>query len=346
MRAVVVLFLLNVGLCSLGFKLLNKVKDVKDHPKGFGTAKHAVIIGIDGFGGEYLRNVSDQLPGLQAFFDFGAYTTRSRNLSPTVSAPNWAGYLTSMGVTQSGIYSNAWVIADGNPSSKTEHMPPSSGRGRPQTLFSVLKGHDPSAKTALMFTWLWFLQIAKMNPHVDNWFWGQEGITCGKTESEPDCLNRQDWSVTEKTVEAIKNDQPTLTFIHFDAVDGAGHGSYWGSDLYYEMVKQKDMHVAEIFNALTTTKTSTGKPMIDETIVVIVADHGGYKSSHGWVPPFIAEVHVPLLLLGPGIKNVDLDNFEYRDISSLDMPVTVLNALGVEPGKYMRGRVLEEIYED
>ena len=66
-----------------------------------------------------------------------------------------------------------------------------------------------------MFTWLWFLQIAKMNPHVDNWFWGQEGITCGKTESEPDCLNRQDWSVTEKTVEAIKNDQPTLTFIHF-----------------------------------------------------------------------------------------------------------------------------------
>jgi hypothetical protein len=40
--------------------------------------------GIDGFGGEYLRNVSEQLPGLQAFFDFGAYTTRSRNLSPTV----------------------------------------------------------------------------------------------------------------------------------------------------------------------------------------------------------------------------------------------------------------------
>ena len=70
-------------------------------------------------------------------------------------------------------------------------------------------------QTALLFTWLWFLQIAKKNPHVDNWFWGQEGITCGKTESEPDCLNRQDWSVTEKTVEAIKNDQPTLTFIHF-----------------------------------------------------------------------------------------------------------------------------------
>jgi hypothetical protein len=45
-----------------------------------------VFLGIDGFGGEYLRNVSDQLPALQTFFDFGAYTTESRNLAPTVSS--------------------------------------------------------------------------------------------------------------------------------------------------------------------------------------------------------------------------------------------------------------------
>ena len=83
-----------------------------------------------------------------------------------------------------------------------------------------------------------------------------------------------------------------------DAVDGAGHSSYWGSDIYYEMVKQKDMQVAKILNALSTTKTSSGKPMIDETIVVVVADHGGYKNNHNWTPPFIAEVYVPLLLIG------------------------------------------------
>jgi hypothetical protein len=77
-------------------------------------------------------------------------------------------------------------------------------------------------QTALMFTWLWFLQIAKQNPHVDNWFWGHEGIVCGKTESEPDCLNRQDWSVAEKTIEAIKKDQPTLTFIHFGRFKALG----------------------------------------------------------------------------------------------------------------------------
>ena len=48
---------------------------------------------------------------------------------------------------------------------------------------------------------------------------------------------------------------------------------------------------------------------------------------------------------GPGILNINLDDpLAYRDISILDMTTTVLNALGIEPGRYMRGRILEEIY--
>ena len=43
MRCLGILILLNVGLCSTAFKLLNKAKN--EHPRGFGTAKHAVIIG-------------------------------------------------------------------------------------------------------------------------------------------------------------------------------------------------------------------------------------------------------------------------------------------------------------
>ena len=58
-------------------------------------------------------------------------------------------------------------------------------------------------------------------------------------------------------------------------------------------------------------------------------------------------MHLYLSFLGPGVKNVNLeDSLKYCDVSTLDMTVTVLNALGIEKGKYMRGRVLEEIYED
>lgn len=38
--------------------------------------------------------------------------------------------------------------------------------------------------------------------------------------------------------------------------------------------------------------------MIEETMVVVVADHGGYRNTHGITPPFIAEVYVPLLIRG------------------------------------------------
>lgn len=46
MRVLGVLLLFNLGVCSLGFKLFQMTKKIKDRPKGFGTAKHAVIIGM------------------------------------------------------------------------------------------------------------------------------------------------------------------------------------------------------------------------------------------------------------------------------------------------------------
>ena len=64
-----------------------------------------------------------------------------------VSAPNWGTYLTSMDVTQHGIYSNDWTAANGNSVGDTAFsVPPISGRGRPQTMFSVIKLHDQSLK--------------------------------------------------------------------------------------------------------------------------------------------------------------------------------------------------------
>ena len=62
---------------------------------------------------------------------------------------------------------------------------------------------------------------------------------------------------------------------------------------------------------------------------------------------FIDNTDLKFFNSGPRIRNIDLDNCELdgRDISSLDMPVTILNSLGLKPGRFMKGRVLEEIYE-
>ena len=41
-------------------------------------------------------------------------------------------------------------------------------------------------------------------------------------------------------------------------MDQSGHGTYWGSPLYYKMVREKDKQIARILDALAATKTSSG----------------------------------------------------------------------------------------
>ena len=47
--------------------------------------------------------------------------------------------------------------------------------------------------------------------------------------------------------------------VNTDAVDGAGHSSHWGSDLYYEIVQQKEYQLQALVEALENTTTESGK---------------------------------------------------------------------------------------
>lgn len=53
-------------------------------------------------------------------------------------------------------------------------------------------------------------------------------------------------------------------------------------------------------------------------------------------------VRIPLLFLGPEVKRGHTIT-GYRSIT--DVAPTALNALGLQPGKYMVGKVLEDIYD-
>ncbi|MBO7678232.1 MAG: alkaline phosphatase family protein, partial [Thermoguttaceae bacterium] len=59
-----------------------------DSPVG---AKHVVLIGYDGFGGNYIH--WDELPNLSRFKDNGAWTQKMRSVIPSSSAINWASIL-------------------------------------------------------------------------------------------------------------------------------------------------------------------------------------------------------------------------------------------------------------
>ncbi|KAF4748242.1 hypothetical protein FOZ63_017090, partial [Perkinsus olseni] len=70
-----------------------------------GKFKRAIIIGIDGLGGHYFGNTSDdQAPFLRSMVDSpqACYNFRARAEYPLTSAANWATILTGMKATPIG----------------------------------------------------------------------------------------------------------------------------------------------------------------------------------------------------------------------------------------------------
>ncbi len=80
--------------------------------------------------------------------------------------------------------------------------------------------------------------------------------------------------------------------------------------------------------------------MMADTLIVLTADHGGYRYGHGQFDE--ACMYIPTLYMGPGVQQgAKITDY----VTNKDIAPTAINALGLKPGKWMVGRVLEEIYE-
>lgn len=72
----------------------------------FAQAGHVVVIGIDGFGAQAIRD--NPVPAIRALMASGSWTLRARGVMPTVSSPNWASMIMGAGPEQHGVLSNEW----------------------------------------------------------------------------------------------------------------------------------------------------------------------------------------------------------------------------------------------
>ena len=73
---------------------------------------------------------------------------------------------------------------------------------------------------------------------------------------------------------------------------------------------------------------------------MVTADHGGFRSGHGDFSE--ADMFIPALFMGPGvIPGTAIKSY----VTDKDFAPTALNALGLQPGKYMVGRIVEDIYK-
>src|SRR5690606_15777570 len=102
----------------------------------------------------------------------------------------------------------------------------------------------------------------------------------------------------EETVAAfadyIVDKKPVLSWVHFDGVDHAGHSEGHGSEEYFQAIRTADSCVRIVYEAIQ--KAGIEK----NTLLMIVADHGGIGTSHGGED--IEELTVPMIFFGAGVK--------------------------------------------
>ncbi|MBX7259307.1 MAG: alkaline phosphatase [Candidatus Hydrogenedentes bacterium] len=283
--------LVHAALCAAAFVCVTPVFAAAP------IAEHVVIIGVDGMSPDGLEKADT--PNMDELMKRGSYSLHARGVMPTSSSSNWASILMGAGPEQHGITSNDWQL------DKFEIAPTVKGPGGMfPTIFSVIRQQRPDANTAALYEWGDFGRLF-----------------------ERDMVNRaanpKGAALTaRRACEYIVEFKPTLLFVHLDLVDHAGHASGHGSPEYYASVTEADKFVGDIVAAIKDAKIE------EQTVVMVVSDHGGKDKGHGGST--MAEIEVPWIIAGPGIKA----HYEIPEpVDSYQTAPTVAHIFGLKPPK-------------
>ncbi len=258
--------------------------------------KHVAVIGIDGMGN--FNNLTET-PNLDKIFENGATTNYGLSMDPTISAENWGAMLLG-----------AEPIVHGLTNSKLSHND-HKGDFLP-SLFKRIYDNIPNATLYSYCNW---------NP-----------INIGLIEKDipvQKYTNGNDKELTDEIIKIVK-EKPTFLFVHFDETDGAGHRNGYGTEKQLETVRYEDGQTGRIFKAYEDAG------IIDDTLFIVIADHGGFEHSHGGYSD--TEKYIFFGVRGKGIEKSDI---EY--MRTVDLHATVLYGLGIDIPKYDLKRFCSQV---
>jgi len=272
-------------------------------------AEHVVVIGMDGLTPEGI--VKAEVPNIRKLMARGAHTLHARAVMPTVSSPNWASILMGAGPEQHGVTSNDWEP------NKFDIAPTAVGSGGIfPTIFDVVRSQRPSAHLAVFHDWRGFSQLFERR--TVNVIGSPED---GKRRGDlPATASDSALMTTLMAADGVKKHKPTLTFVHLDLVDAAGHASGYNTAPYFTVVTEADRYVGQILQAVAEAG------MLEKTAVLVVSDHGGKDKDHGGNT--MQEIEVPWIIAGPGIvegKTLTLP------VDVMQTAPTIAHLLGVQP---------------
>lgn len=264
-------------------------------------ARHILVIGVDGMGAEGVARVRP--PELTRLMDRGSWTLKARAVIPTVSAPNWASMIMGAGPPQHGVTSNEWRAGS------FDIAPICQGTGGIfPTIFGLLRQQRPPALIGIFHDWDGFGHL----------FERQAPDLIVDAASPREAITRAGDFLVER--------RPTLTFVHLDDVDHAGHNHGWLSPQYDESIREADRLIGELLTRLEKQR------MLGQTIVLVTADHGGKGTKHGGLT--MSEIEIPWIMAGPGIPRGEI----VRPVNTYDTAATLASLLGLKQPDCWIGR--------
>jgi hypothetical protein len=271
--------------------------------------EHVIVIGVDGLSPDGIKKA--KTPFIGSLIENGSVKWNVRTVLTSASSQNWASMIMGAGPEQHGIINNDWEMDD-------HTLPPivSEADGRFPTIFSVLRKAKPQAEIGTVYHWDGFGRLFQKN-----------SVNYDKRFSTED-------STATDFIQYIKTKKPVLGFVHFDHVDHAGHHGGHGSPEYYQSVSKTDSLVKNIIDGISEAG------MMDKTLVIIWADHGGIGYGHGGATP--QEAEIAGIFYGKGVKKGYVIQ---QQVYTYDLASTIAFALGVQQPYAWIGRPVKPVFE-
>ncbi|HET7496837.1 MAG TPA: ectonucleotide pyrophosphatase/phosphodiesterase [Candidatus Eisenbacteria bacterium] len=153
----------------------------------------------------------------------------------------------------------------------------------------------------------------------------------------PESSITPDAAVTDRAIAWIERSAPQVLFVHLPEVDSAGHGYGWGSPEQLAAIAGADRCIGRLLDALEK------RGVMDSTLVLVTADHGGAGKNHG--PDDPRSRMIPWIAAGPDVRaDYDLTGEDHLTVRTEDTFATLAYVLGIASPQPIVGRPVLSIF--
>lgn len=292
--------------CHTTHKLIPQSQPLSKAPK------HVIIIGFDGLS-SYSIMQNAKMPTLRSLMEKGAYTLKNRSVLPSSSAVNWASMW--MGASPELHGYTKWDSRE--PALQSRSI---TENGRFPDIFHAVRKAKPNAEIGYLYEWRGMKYLA--DTLSINYV--HRSLVSGENTKE----------ATQEAINYIQTKKPDLCAIIFNQPDGIGHKKGWESEEYMNQLIHLDNALAHLIEGIENAG------IMDDTVIIVVSDHGGKKTKHGGIS--MNEMETPIVFYGKGIKK----GFEIPESTMIyDITGTVGYMLHIEQPQVWLARPILSIFE-